>query len=116
VERFAEAVYFLGIFGALPGFVGLQIVALFIFKGWSKLIAFIPGAYVGYALLVDFAEGAGAYLDGAMDRDGLVRFLYLQLSILSRPLLVALGCLLGMIVVRATYRRQRARAGMKISA
>jgi hypothetical protein len=110
VDRVAELVYFAGIAGAIPAFALVQIAALFIFKRWAKVVALLPGIYVGHVLFDDLGAGVMEYLHHQMDRAEFHRFLYEQWSIASRPALVALAGLVAMILLRSAILRWRAPA------
>lgn len=108
VDRVAEFIYFAGIAGAIPVFFVVQIAALFIFRGWTKLVVVMPGVYVGHVLFVDLGAGVMEYLHRRMDKAEFHRFLYEQWSIASRPAMVALAGLVAMILLRSALLRWRA--------
>lgn len=109
VEQLSEILYYAGAIGGLPALFAVEIVAVFMFSGWQKLLVLAPGAYVGYLLFEEFGPGISDYMNGGMDRAEFRRFIFEHWSIMSRPALGALGIVLAMVVARALIQRRRLR-------
>src|SRR5947208_16264324 len=102
MDTAARILYFSHIFGALPLFVLLEVIALMRFSGWWKVLPLLPALFVGWVFVDEFT--AVLMYWGQMDSSEFRRLLYERWSVASRPTLVACAVLLVLQWIRPPKR------------